>query len=165
VGGFVSLIAVLHQLAPETQRARTGVAVAFAGTFGAIVFTNYAIQTTFVPALLSTGRAESVALAGALTMANPNSLGWALEMWGYAVLGVATWLVAPVFRPLRHGRTTETLFVMNGAISVLGALATAVQPAWVLTSTGLYLFAVWNLLVIVMVLLAMLGLRGCSGSI
>jgi hypothetical protein len=129
-----------------------------------MIFINYAIQTTVVPALLSNGTAENLALAGQLTMANSHSLGWALEMWGYAVLGVATWLVAPVFHSFRFGRPTSVLFVVNAPISVLGAVATAIAPGWVLTVGGLYVFGLWNLLVIAMLTLAMEGLRNAQSA-
>jgi hypothetical protein len=39
-----------------------------------------------------------------LVMSNPISISWTFEMFGYAVLGVATWLIAPTFRDARHGR-------------------------------------------------------------
>jgi len=159
VGGFVALVASLHELAPRPSRARTGIAAMFAAAFAAMIFANYAVQTTFVPALLSNGVAEDLALAGELTMANSHSLGWALEMWGYAVLGVATWLVAPVFHSFRFGRATSALFVVNGPLSVLGGVATAITPGWVLTEGGLYAYGLWNLLVIAMLILAMVSLR------
>jgi hypothetical protein len=164
VGGFVALVASLHELASTASRARTSIAALLTAAFAAMIFINYAIQTTVVPALLSNGTAENLALAGQLTMANSHSLGWALEMWGYAVLGVATWLVAPVFHSFRFGRPTSVLFVVNAPISVLGAVATAIAPGWVLTVGGLYVFGLWNLLVIAMLTLAMEGLRNAQSA-
>ncbi|MGB7218545.1 MAG: hypothetical protein WBD07_07030 [Vicinamibacterales bacterium] len=159
VGGFVGLVASLHALAPQEIRPRTVCAVALAGAFAAMIFVNYAVQTTFVPALVTTSSPENAALISALTMANPRSLGWALEMWGYAVLGAATWLVAPVFRHGPLERTTAWLFVANGPLSVLGGIATAAAPGWVLTPGGLLAFAVWNVLVAAMAALAILSMR------
>lgn len=165
VGGFLALVASLHGLAPKQFRPRTRVAVAFAAAFAAMIFINYAIQTTFVPALLSSGAADNLVLAGEFTMANSHSLGWALEMWGYGLLGVATWLVAPVFKGLRFGRTTAALFMVNGPISVLGAAATAAAPGWVLTGGGLYAYSLWNLLVIAMLAFAMVALRDKKSTV
>jgi len=159
VGGFVGLVAGLHALAPESLRARTGAAVPLAGAFAAMVFVNYAIQTTFVPALASGTAPEDGLILGAFTMANPRSLAWALEMWGYAVLGVATWLVAPVFHGNRLERTTAWLFAANAPFSILGGILTAVSPGWVLTGPGLAAFGAWNALVVVMAALAWLAMR------
>lgn len=164
VGGFVGLIAALHGLAAEPVRTRTRIALAFAAAFGAMVFVNYAIQTTFVPALLSAGDPAAAALAGSLSMANPLALGWALEMWGYGLLGVATWLAAPVFLGMPRGRITAALFVVNGPLSIIGALATALWPGWVLTPAGIWAFALWNLLVVAMAGFALVSLRGYAVS-
>ena len=114
VGGFAALIAGLHQVAPDSARVRTTVALVFTGAFAAMIFTNYAIQTTVVPALVASAGAGDASLIALLTMVNPMSLGWKLEMWSYAVLGVATWFAAAAFGPSRVERMTALLFVLNG---------------------------------------------------
>lgn len=38
-----------------------------------------------------------------LTMVNPESFAWSLEMFGYAAMRVATWLLAPAFGGSRRG--------------------------------------------------------------
>jgi len=159
VGGFVALIASLHVLAPESYKARTACSLGFVAVFAAIIGVNYAIQTTFVPTLAKHWSAENASLLAGLTMANPDSLGWALEMWGYAVLGVATWLCAPVFSHWRLERLTAFLFLVNGPISILGAVATATSPGWVLTDAGILAFAGWNVLVVFMTALAAVSMR------
>lgn len=158
VAGFTCLVASLHALAPARLAGRTVNALPFAGAFGAMIFTNYAIQTTFVPALLVDAPRNAALVAG-FTMANPTSLAWALEMWGYAVLGVATWLVAPVFDRGPLERITAWLFVLNGPVSIAGGLATAVQPGWVMTPAGLLAFGAWNVLVVAMAGLALVAMR------
>jgi hypothetical protein len=92
-------------------------------------------------------------------MANPRSLGWGLEMWGYAVLGVATWLTAPVFGNTRTGRWTRAVFVANGPLSIAGAMATALSPGWVLRPVGLGAFAAWNILSVAMIRLTVFSCR------
>lgn len=124
-----------------------------------MIIVIYAVQTTFVPALVTGSSPEDALLISGLTMANPRSLGWALEMWGYAVLGVATWLVAPVFRRGALERTTAWLFVANGPVSVLGGFATAASPGWVMTRGGFVAFATWNILVVAMAALAIISMR------
>jgi hypothetical protein len=159
VGGLVALVTALHGLANADLRARTRWAAALSAAFAAMVFCNYAIQTTFVPALVAAAERDSLALAGNLTMANPASLGWALEMWGYGVLGVATWLAAPVFADRRFGATTAALFVANGPVSIAGALASALVPGWVLTPAGLWAFGLWNALLAALLVGAIAAMR------
>jgi hypothetical protein len=150
VSGFVALVASLHAVAREEHRARTGTALAFVSAFAALVFSNYVIQTTFVPTLARHYAEANGPILAALTMANPASLGWGLEMWGYGLLGLATWLAAPVFRGSPLERATSWTFVANGPASIAPALLTAFHPGWVLTVPGLVSFAVWNLLVVAM---------------
>ncbi len=159
VSGFLFLLGFLHQLAPEDRKGRSTVALAFAAVFGAMIFTNYALQTTAVPWLLKGGQRDGIAFAAQLTMANPRSLGWALEMWGYAALGAATWLVAPAFGGTRLARLTGTLFVANGPLSIAAAIAAVLWPQWLLSVAGLVLYLLWNLLVVVMLLTAVGALR------
>jgi hypothetical protein len=160
VGGFVMLMTSLHTLARAQLRARTQTALVVTAVFAALVLLNYAVQTTFVPALVSSDNATTGELLAALTMTNPKSLGWSLEMWGYAWLGVATWLVAPVFAGTRVERAARAAFVANGPISVIGAFWTAARPGWVMTRPGMLAFAGWNALVIAMALLALFAFAG-----
>ena len=90
------MIAALHTLADGPLRARATAALGFAAAFAALIFFNYIVQTTFLPALVQGGSTENAVLISAFALSNPRALGWAIEMWGYAVLGVATWLIAPV---------------------------------------------------------------------
>jgi hypothetical protein len=159
VGGFVSLIASLHAEAPPEMKPHTSAALAFAAAFSALVFMNYVIQTTFVPVLARSDMPAHRELLAALTMSNPKSLGWGLEMWGYAVLGLATWLVAPVFQGSRLERAARWSFVANGPMSLAGGAWTALDPGWELTSAGALAFGLWNLLVVVMAVLSLLVFR------
>ena len=92
-------------------------------------------------------------------MVNPASLGWAIEMWAWGLLGVATWIVAPMFSGDRLERFTALTFVANGVVSVASALWTALQPPWVMTTAGLVGYSTWNLLVFIMSTLAYVSLR------
>jgi hypothetical protein len=157
VGGFVLLIAALHSEASVEQRARSGAALALAAAFAALIALNYILQTTFVPVLVSEPASGPI-LAG-VTMSNPRSLGWALEMWGYGVLGVATWLVAPVFEGQGVARAARFAFIANGPASIVPAVWTAFEPGWELGAVGLVSFVVWNLLVVAMTVLALIWFR------
>jgi hypothetical protein len=154
VGGAVYLIAALQAFADRAVRARATAALGFAAAFAALIVFNYVVQTTFVPALAQPYAPENGPLIAALALSNPRSLGWAVEMWGYAVLGVATWLVAPVLAGHgRFGRIAAALFVANGPVSIVGGVWTALRPGWVMSPAGLTLFAAWNVLVAMMVAL------------
>jgi hypothetical protein len=159
IGGFALLLPCLHALAPATRKGRSGASLVFCAIAGALVFENYVLQTTFVPYLARNYTSAVAPLIEAFSMANPASFAWGLEMWGYGFLGVATWLVAPVFEGGRLERATAWTFVLNGWMSIAGALWTALVPGWVMTMPGMIAFALWNLLVVVMVVLALSVLK------
>jgi hypothetical protein len=159
IGGFAVLLACLHALAPAAQKARTGAALVFCGIAGALVFQNYVLQTTFVPHLARADAAENATLIAAFSMANPSSFAWALEMWGYGFLGVATWLCAGVFAGGGVERATAWSYAGNGWMSIAGAAWTALAPGWVMTAPGMLAFALWNLLIVALLVLTLLVLR------
>lgn len=158
VGGFVALLAALRERVAPHHATRANAAIAFGAAFGAMIFTNYAIQSTLVPALARSLDPTERVVAGTLAMANPSSLAWAVEMWGYGVLGVATWMAAPAFNGGVLERWTARLFVANGPISIAAALMTALSPGWVHGGAGLLAFGIWNALIIVMTAMAAVSL-------
>ena len=123
----------------------TSAGLIFTGVYAALVFTNYTIQLGFIPRVLK----DRPAYIGDLTMANPSSFAWFLEMFGYAAMGVATWLVAPGFRGTRRADAIRYLLVGNGVLSIIGAACTALFDRWVFSTAGLISFAAWNLLIAV----------------
>ena len=143
LSGFVCFSAACHALAAAPLRTRTAAALVFTGIYAALVFTNYTIQLGFIPRILN----ERPAYVSALTMANPASFAWFLEMFGYAALGVATWLVAPAFRGSRRADAIRYLLVANGVVSIVGAACTAMFDRWVFSTAGMVSFAVWNALI------------------
>lgn len=157
--GYAMTMAALYRLADERVKTRALIGVMFTSAFVALIFFNYINQTTFVPGLARDYRAEYEPIITALSMANPRSLAWGMEMWGYALLGVATWFSAPVF----HGRTIERitagLMIANGLLSVAGGIATASSPAWVLTTSGMIAYLGWNVLVFVLSITMIVALR------
>jgi hypothetical protein len=159
VGAFVTLMASLHALASEEQKPRTGAALAFASAFAALVFLNYILQTTLVPHLVRNYVPENSAILAQLSMANPGSLAWALEMWAWGFLGVATWLASTVFAHGKLDRLAASMLVANGVSSTLSAFCTAARPEWVMTKAGLIGFSLWNVLVFAMSTLVLLALR------
>jgi hypothetical protein len=159
VGAIVVLIASLHALADEAHRPLTGAALIFTGVFATLIFFNYVAQTSFLPVLAKDFAPENAGAITALSMANPKSLAWGIEMWGWGFLGVATWLVAGVFHGSRLEHATAIAFIANGPLSIIGAVWTVAQPGWVMTPVGLVMFALWNGLLAVMAVLALVTLR------
>lgn len=159
LSGFAVLIATLHALAPARLRVRTTTALIFTAAFVTLISFNYIVQTTFVPGLVSdASRAQDFAIT-LFSMSCPSSLAWALEMWGYALLGAATWLIAPVLHETAIERATGWLLTANGPLSIGPAVLMAFSPGWVLAPAGIISFVVWNVLVIGLGVLAALSLR------
>ncbi|MGZ3406651.1 MAG: hypothetical protein ACXVAN_09445 [Polyangia bacterium] len=149
IGASILFVVRAAALLPDSQRTRAYAAVACAGSFGAMIGINYTLQLAWVP---HAARAHDPALAY-IAMANPGALGWALELFGYVALGAATWIVAPAFREARFGRAIRALLVANGVLSAAGAVVTAIDLTWVMSTAGLIAFAVWNALYIAVMLL------------
>ena len=145
LAGFVLFTAACHAAAAPPFRMRTTAALVFTGLYATLVFTNYTIQLAFIPRVLH----DRPAYIASLTMANPASFAWFLEMFGYAAVGVATALVAPGFSGTPRGDVVRVLLVANGLISVVGAVCTAMFDAWVFSTAGLVSFVCWNLLIVV----------------
>lgn len=166
IAGFLGIVISAHA---ATGRARSGYAVAFATVFAGLICLNYILQTCFVPALAREAADANASLIAAFSMSHPGSLGWALEMWGYAWLGAATWLIAPFFEGGRMETATRWLFVVNGPLSIAGALLTLANPGWESTTAGLVAFAAWNLVAVSMAAGAFVvfrgRLRGHTGSV
>lgn len=161
LSGFVFFSASCHAVTPASERPRTSAALVFTAIYAALVFTNYTIQLGFIPRVLD----ERPAYLAALTMANPESFAWFLEMFGYAAMGVATWLLAPSFGGSRRADIIRHLLIANGVVSIVGAACTALFDRWVFSAAGLVSFGAWNALIAVCFLLvAMTRGGGLDGS-
>jgi hypothetical protein len=157
--GYVLMMPALYHIAPEGRRTRALVATVLTGAFATLIFFNYICQTTFVPALARNYRPEYDSLISAFSFSNPNSLCWAIEMWGYGLLGVATWLAAPVFDEGGVEKTVRVLMVANGVFSIIGALVVSFHLSWVFTPAGLLSYAAWNVLVFALSICIIVALR------
>lgn len=127
--GFVYFVAACRRLAASEHMVRANAAVIFTAVYASLVFLNYTLQVGFVPRALAD---ESPVLA-LLTMNNPVSLAWFLEMFGYGALGVATWLLAPIFGGSGRGTLVRWLMVVNGIGSIASAALTAMIDGFVFT--------------------------------
>ena len=119
--------------------------------FCALISFNYICQTTFVHNLALHYKPEYEAAISAFSMSNPLSFCWANEMWGYAFLGIATWLMAGYYRG--KNAFIRGLLIANGIVSMLSALWTIIDVNWVMTTIGLIAYFAWNVLMIVLMVM------------
>jgi len=141
---FVVVLAGFHCGAKPEVKAWSASALAVGTVGAAILCINYLIQGVWVPSLVKQGSD----LVGALVSTNPGSLFWALELFGYGIMGLAMWLAAPLFPGPGIDRPIRWALVVNGAGSLLAALAAVFDPRWVLGPLGLAAGLFWNLLII-----------------
>jgi hypothetical protein len=125
--------------------------------YGALVAFNYIANACYV------GQASSSDLGAVstLSMANPRSLCWAIELFAYGILGMVTWLVAPTFR---EERAVALLLRTNGVVSVGCAAVALFDLTWVQSPIGLGFYAAWNLLIVVLMVLVARNFRSAPGG-
>lgn len=148
IAGYLLQACAIFGLAREAERPRATIALVLTGVFVTLITLNYVIQTTFIPALATGYQPELDAAIVTFSFSNPTSLSWAIEMWGWGALGVATWLWAGEFRDTRLEQTTAWLLIANGVVSVAGIVATIAWPGFVFAPAGMWSYAAWNLLVL-----------------
>jgi hypothetical protein len=155
LGGFVAFMCGLVGVGREAQRPLELAALAFTAISASLIFLNYVLQTAVVPQSLGL----DARILGLLTMANPRSLGWSLEMYGYGILGVATAFIVPLFESRGRQQWIRHLLVANCLVSVGSAALVPIVPGWVLTPAGMVAGALWNLLVVALMVLMILEFR------
>lgn len=127
------------------------VALGCAITFFTLICFNYICQTTFVRHLALNYDERYDAAISMFSMANPLSLCWAIEIWGYGFLGVATWLMAGYY--LNRDKLIRSLLVANGVVSIATVIFTVGDTEWLLKPVGLFGYFIWNILMIVLMVL------------
>jgi ABC-type Na+ efflux pump permease subunit len=123
----------------------------FATVFAALIFFNYICQTTFIRNLAMHYKPENDSIISTFSMANPMSLSWSIEMWGYGILGIATWLMAGYYK--QKNNFIRWLLILNGIVSLLSVAFTISNINWVLTPAGIIAYMLWNILMIVLMIM------------
>lgn len=134
-----------------TIRLKLLLALSFTIVFVALISFNYICQTTFIHNLATHYRPTYDPLIAGFSMSNPSSFCWANEMWGYGLLGVATWLMAPYYKG--RNNLIRKLLITNGIISLISPVWTIIDVHWVLSTVGFSMYLVWNFLMIVLMIL------------
>jgi len=148
--GFILLVAALKGLAiSASERFFGNAAIILITIYAVMIGINYTMQLAFVPILVH----EGSELTGYITMANPNSIGWILEMYGYAFLGLALWSLSCLFKGSQGKMFTRYLLIVNGVISILGAIVASLDMNWVLSHAGLISYVIWNILILVILIM------------
>jgi hypothetical protein len=153
--GFILFFASLYKTGNEDKRIFEIAGIMFCAIFGAIISLNYIINVGYVPNVLD----QSGANIAFLTMSNPKSLAWVLEMFGYGFLGLATGIVAPLFAKRGIQGVIRYLLILNAIISILGAVVTAVNLSGVLSIYGMIGYYFWNLLILIIMILVIIEFR------
>jgi hypothetical protein len=155
LAGNALFVAAAGQLPAVRDRIHPRIALIAIAIYGAMVSFNYALQVAYLP------RAATLPadVVSALSMVNPASICWIIEMYAYAFLGIGMWLIAPGFGGSGVLNTVKWLLVANGVVSVLGAVMLSVGQDWVLSLWGLVGYAAWNLLIVVIMVLVIFALR------
>lgn len=144
VGGSLMLLVAVYLCSKSSSLPLAG--LMFGSVGSAIVAINYIIQTTYIPAVVSAYTPDDAVMLQAMSMANPTSLAWAFEMWGYGFIGLGTWFAASFLNSTGIEGFAKVLYILNGILSLIGAVWSAFDLGWVLTPPGYISFALWNVL-------------------
>ena len=142
--GSILMLVSIRLLAKRQATALA--ALIFMSIGAALVIFNYVTQTTFIPAIVTTYTPEIGPVLTTLSMSNPNSLSWALEMWGYGLMGLGTWFAAGFFGTTRLERIAKALFILNGVFGVFGASMASIDLGGVFSTAGMVGYGLWNVL-------------------
>lgn len=154
--GFLILIASLSRLAKtELDKAWSTLAVIFGALYAVLIGRNYIVQIVYIPVIIE----SNTQLAGLLTMVNPESISWIMEMFGYGFLGISIWFLVPVFKTTGRQKLVRILIFINGLASILGAVITVFDITWVLSPIGLLNYVGWNLLILALMVFIFLEFR------
>jgi len=154
LGGMLMLVAGHYlNFKEDDDEKKFHLLVSFGWTivFCALISFNYICQTTFVHNLAMHYQPEYDSAISTFSMSNPMSFCWANEMWGYAILGIATLLMAGYYRDKNN--FIRSLLIANGIVSLMSAIWTIIDVSWVMTTAGLVSYFAWNVLMIVMMIM------------
>lgn len=154
--GNILLVVSAGRFTPTRETARYPLALIAVTVYSALIAFNYTMQVAYIPAAV---HAPSPGIE-IFSMDHPNSIGWALEMFGYAILGIAVWLISPSFRGTRIRNLIRWLLVFDGVISILGAGIAVIFIGRMMDEGALIGYYFWNILVAVIAVLILYEFRG-----
>ncbi len=152
--GFLLFFSSLPIAKTEMDKVIVTLTYFFTGMYAILIFINYFIQIAVIPNFLHID-----AVITAFAADNGKSLFWYLEMTGYGFLGLATWTSSVLFRGSGKLSLIRFLLIVNGIISLFGAILNFLLPGWVFTIPGLTSYVIWNLLIVIIMSLIILEYR------
>jgi hypothetical protein len=155
LAGNILFIASVSRLPAVKGKIHSSISIICVVIYGSLVSFNYSIQATAIPALVS----ESNSALETFSMVNPSSICWTIEMFAYAILGIAFWLTSVAFQGGGIFKVIKYLMIFNGVSSVLGILIPVIEPEILLESSGIAGYVFWNLLVVSIMVLVIIAFR------
>ncbi|HKL38474.1 MAG TPA: hypothetical protein VJ876_06215 [Bacteroidales bacterium] len=144
--GFTFFVASAYQLAVlPSLKVPAVLAIIFVSVFSMMIGLNYTLQIAWVPVLIRT----QDPLLAMVTMHNPQSVAWSLEVFGFGFLGLSTWCISLVFWGSKRMSIIRYLLVANGFVSIASAIIATGEVAWFYDPAGIVAYVSWNLLIIV----------------
>jgi len=153
--GFLFFFSSLLNAGRESQRPLEVMGLVLTAICCSLAGLNYTIQVAYIPNALD----QSEIILSLFAMANPGALSWAIEMFAYSFLGLATIIVAPLFSGGGLQRIIKWLLIFNGIASVGGAVVAALDLTGVLSSNALIGYYLWNALIVIIMLLVIIEFR------
>jgi hypothetical protein len=142
----IVLFLSIYFLAPASKKYQCLLAVIFTSIFVVLVCANYYVQLTAVRENILSGDTSSVNM---FIHQNTNSAMFAFDVLGYLFLGIASFLVAPVFNSNKLEKWIKALFNLYGIISIIGVIGHIVENQLVISFYG----AVMSLILFILGLL------------
>jgi hypothetical protein len=154
IGGMLMLVAGHYMNFKEDndeKKFHLLISLGWTIVFCSLISFNYICQVTFVRNLALHYKPEYDPAISTFSMSNPLSICWAIEMWGYGFLGIATWLMSGYYH--KKNNLIRSLLVANGIVSLISAVWTIIDVSWVMTPAGLIAYVAWNVLMIVIMIM------------
>lgn len=154
IGGMLMLAAghfLNYKVENELVKFNLLVSVGWTIVFCALISFNYISQITFIRHLALNYKPEYDSSIFMFSMSNPLSFCWANEMWGYALLGIATWFMSGYYQD--KNITIQVLLIANGIVSLVGAIGTVIDLEWLLKTSGIIAYFTWNVMMITLMIL------------
>ena len=156
----VILFCSIHDLAQGDRRTLTRIALSFVLCYASLGGITYFLQFTTVRVNIAQGHLQGLEH---FVEANPTSAVNAIGVLGWNVfLGLAFLFVAPVFSGSRLEKALQTLFWIEGIISILGGLGYAAE---VYVIYALYLIGIASAGTVLVILLAIFFRRKLKSTL
>jgi hypothetical protein len=130
---LIVLFSSIYFISPISKKYQSLLALIFTSIFVPLVCINYYIQFTAVRENILSGNISDVAM---FIHQNTNSIVFAFDVLGYLFLGIASFLIAPIFNSSKSEVYIKVLFNLYGLISVTGVIGHIIGNQFILSIYG-----------------------------